>query len=464
MVVVDDLVVSIGTDDAQVMQQALGSVGPLRFAGVAAAIQHGRDVRNATAITWRFPDSPPRTLHVGDPIRAQLALELGLRGKRFTERHVVFLLLVLADRSGSLSSGAHPEPGRQRAVIQELLRVPSEAFHAWLDRNVGFVPGSILKWERSSNAGHASARTSGPWRVVAKRIEIKPHPDAAAKLIERHVRDSGLRSGDPDVLFEAAEAARANDEWETALELGDKAMRVYATKRLPRQDPRWHRLRLFVAQTEMQIGNEGLLPASAVNVLRSIGNPGPQDHALMIARGTACYVAALTSAQGNVLRPVDTALNYLGRGIEILERDRTAPAIQEKWRLAAYREEVLTNQRRMAEPTHSSAILRASEELEDSKDEKLASYGEMLIAAGQPVRGLEYLIPALERVPRIRSNAWVAAERARIVGQWLLGARRSTALAALEAHASAIGKLGFQHQLRVTRAQIARIRSGIRSK
>jgi tetratricopeptide (TPR) repeat protein len=344
-----------------------------------------------------------------------------------------------------------------------LLRVPGEAFHAWLDRNVGFVPGSILKWERSSNAGHASARTSGPWRVVAKRIEIKPRPDAAASLIERHVRDTSLRSADPDVLFRAAQAARDNDEWEAALELGDKAMRVYATKRLPRLDPRWHRLRLFVAQTEMQIGEEGLLPTAAVNVLRSIGNPGPQDHALMLVRGSACYVAALTSAQGSVRRPIDTALSYLDRGIEILERARTAVAVQERWRLAAFREEVLTNHRKIAEPQHSSAIIRASEEIEGSKDEKRASYGEMLVAAGQPARGLEYLIPALERVPRIRSNAWVAAERARIVGEWLSGARRSTTLSALEAHASAIGRLGFEHQLRVTQARIARVRNGIRS-
>jgi hypothetical protein len=462
--VVEDLVFSIGAEDGEVMQHEPDSVGSIRNAGLASVIQYRRDVRNTTAITWRFQDSPPTTLHVGDSIAFRLGFELGLRGKRLTERHVVFLLLVLANRSGGLSGADRSQLGRQREAIRAQLRVRSDTFYAWLDRYVGFVPGSILKWARSSNADRDSARTLGPWRVVANRIELKPNPEAAVKLINRHVRDTERRSEDAGVLFRAALEARDDDQWESALELGHEAMRVYATKRLPRHAPEWHRIRLFVAQTEMQIGEEGLLPNSAVNVLRSVGKFGSGDHELMLVRGGASYVAALTSAQGNIRKPIETALSYLDRGIETLQRNPTAEAARERWRLAAFREELITNQRRIAQPVNSSAIIRASEEIDGSKEEKLASYGEMLVTAGQPARGLEYLIPALGRVPRIRSNAWVAAERAHIVGQWLLGARRSTALAALEAHASAIGRLGFQHQLRVTQAQIARVRSGIRSK
>lgn len=462
--VVEELVFSIGTEDSELIPQAANSAGRLRPTDVAAVIEHRRAVRNATGITWRFRDSPPRTLHVGDPIPPRFGFELGLRGKRFTERHVVFLLLVLADRNGRLGRIPAPGPRRQRETIQELLGVSTDAFYAWLNGKVGFVPGSILKWARTSNADRFSVRTSGPWWVAAKRVEIKPSLEAAAELLERHVRDTSLRGADPDVLFRAAQAARERDEWEQALELGTRAMRVYVTKHTPRRDPWWYRLRLFVAQTEMQIGEAGLLPISAVNLLRSVGTPCPGDHESMLVRGGACYVAALTSAQGNTRTRIETALNYLDRGIETFQRDPTTEAAREKLRLTAFREELITNQRRIAQPVHSSAIIRASAEIEGSKYEKLASYGEMLIAAGEPARGLEYLIPALERVPRIRSNIWVPAERARIVGQWLLGTSYSITLAALEAHASAIGKLGFAHQQRVTEAQILHVTNGNRPK
>ena len=398
-------------------------------------------------------------LAVGSCVPPDHAANLGIRPGILTDRHIAFFLLLVLDRDGELGSRSGSQnDSTQRVKFAERLGVPDTALRRWLARALAARPGRILNWRTSGLNGRAS-RTGGPWQLDVESAIVVPDANAGLAFVEQQRVAAALRQSDPASLLKEAMQTRDAGHWIDALGIFEEAEEMFRRRRWSRKEPLRFEIFLQLAQTEMQLGNEGLRPNTAANTLRSVTKQNLGGAAADLVRARAHYIAALVSGQRDDVPTTSTVLSHIERSCDALRGYRGDVALREYWRAVAFREETLARVNGIAQPRHSSAILHASRLIEGGAEQKRMSYGASLLDANRPAEALNYILPALDS-GRLAPSALVIAKRANIVCQWRLGARPGPTLKALDQLEEEASAFGFAHQARVTRRQREHLRRG----
>ena len=115
----------------------------------------------------------------------------------------------------------------------------------------------------------------------------------------------------------------------------------------------------------------------------------------------------------------------------------------------------------VAQPKQSSAILQASQVIDERYDQKRMRYGESLLYANKPREAIEYVHSPIDS-GNLSKPAWVIAERLHAIAEWGAGGSSSRALRSLEKTEQKVRTLGFAHQLRIIRMLKKLVRRGER--
>lgn len=411
----------------------------------------------AAEVEYAVGHQLPRKLNLGETLTARDEQELGLRAGKLTERHVAFLILLALDRHGELRPAAatsrHPP---QRVVIADRLGMTVPALRRELGRHLAPMPGHVIRWASMIDYRRTS-RTGGPWSLGVKDVLLCPD----VRTAEAFVALQQLRTGEPEELLALALAEREADRWIHALAILEAAWDMFWRSGRARDSREWFEIQLALAWTEMQLGVEGGQPEKARNVLRSVNIQRLGGPAADYVRARALYTSGLVINQQKTLTAKRDAIAQFEQARTILSAWRTPDAVREYWRITAEREGSIARIDGTVQPKHSSALLRASKEIEGSREQKRMQYGETLLYANRPKEALDYVSPAIAS-GRLPQSALVIAERVEAMAYWQTGGKKSAVLEALDRVVRKTTDLGFQDQRRAAQWFRRIVRGGSR--